>query len=191
MRTAAARAVGFLAAALLPVIAAAQSALPAALPPLPPPYLATIKFIDDGMRYIDPLSGFFVSPAGELCFRQLPETVPSVYAMYYKSWCMWPQAVGTVTSQWNDNTRVDEVRLSCRHAAPQCAHRLEPSGFLDESAWVANNVTIQTAASRDERNALTGLIARMTGYFIPGDLPMPLTSADPAGRQVRGPNRFE
>ena len=180
MRTVLAWAAGFLAAALLPVIAAAQSAPPAALSS---PYLATIKFIDDGMRYIDPSSGFFVSPAGELCFRQLPETVPSVYAMYYKSWCMWPQAVGAVTSQWNDNTRVDEVRLSCRRAAPQCAHRLEPSGFLDESAWVANSVTIQTTASGEERDALVGLVARMTGYFVHDDVsaPLPLRSSHPRG----------
>src|ERR1700758_118436 len=43
--------------------------------PLPsqPGYLTTIKFIDDGMRYVDPLSLFYVSVAGELCFRTRPD----------------------------------------------------------------------------------------------------------------------
>src|SRR3954465_7487907 len=47
-------------------------------------YLETIKFIDDGIRYIDPFSNFYVSAAGEICFHT-PPSYPKIYTqVYYK-----------------------------------------------------------------------------------------------------------
>jgi hypothetical protein len=34
-------------------------------------YIETIKYIDDGMKYIDPSSEFFISFNGDMCFRGL------------------------------------------------------------------------------------------------------------------------
>ena len=67
-------------------------------PPLPgqPGYLETIKYIDDGVHYISPIAGFFVSNTGDMCFQgaiipgATPEYIPSNY------WCMSPSAVGRV-----------------------------------------------------------------------------------------------
>jgi hypothetical protein len=54
--------------------------------PLPgrPNYLQTIKYIDDGMRYVDPLTQFFVSPAGEMCFRTKPNYPQVIYEFRYR-----------------------------------------------------------------------------------------------------------
>src|ERR1041385_5071606 len=48
--------------------------------PLPgrPGYLETIKFIDDGVRYVDPVSHFYISAAGEMCFHT-PPSYPKIY----------------------------------------------------------------------------------------------------------------
>src|SRR5437879_5024987 len=44
-----------------------------------PGYLQTIKFVDDGMRYVDRDSQFFISPAGEMCFRIRPNYPEIIY----------------------------------------------------------------------------------------------------------------
>ena len=59
-------------------------------PPLPgqPGYLATIKYIDDGVHYISPIAGFFVSNTGDMCFQgaiipgATPEYIPSNYLVH-------------------------------------------------------------------------------------------------------------
>src|SRR5438067_13261998 len=45
----------------------------AARPPLPgrPGYLETIRYIDDGVKYIDPYAEFFISYDGQMSFRGL------------------------------------------------------------------------------------------------------------------------
>ena len=137
----------------------------------PPPgemtYAQTIKFIDDGMKYIDPLSGFFVSPAGEMCFRTLPKTVPTLYAWYYKSWCVYPQAIGQVAAQTDNVTNIHGVRLWCAHAAPQCVHRAGPIGVMDDSAWIGNSVSVESVAHQDERRAVQNLVYLMGGNAGP------------------------
>jgi len=138
-------------------------------PPGQPGYLQTIKFIDDGMKYVDAQSGFFVSPAGEMCFRTLPNTVPTVYAWYYKSWCLSPLAVGQVAAEINDVTNIHGVRLWCAHAAPQCAHRGGPFVPMDDSAWISNSVSIESVAYRDERRALQNLVFLMGGSGGPAE----------------------
>src|SRR5207244_3087668 len=92
--------------------------------PLPgrPAYLLTIKYIDHGMRYVDPLTPLFFSPAGEMCFRTKPNYPQVIYATRYRTWCMYPQTVDHVEAVTNDITRINEVHLWCRLAYPQCAH---------------------------------------------------------------------
>jgi hypothetical protein len=127
--------------------------------PLPtrPDYLLTIKYIDDGMRYVDPLTHFYVSPAGELCFRTKPNYPQVIYETRYRTWCMYPQTVDRVEAVSNDITRINEVHLWCRRAYPQCAHS------LTEPGWIANSISTSTVDYRKERDALEDLIDMMGG----------------------------
>jgi hypothetical protein len=124
-------------------------------------YLQAIKYIDDGMKYIDPLSDFFVSPLGELCFRSLPNSIDNIYNNYYSNWCMYPVMVSKVEVTTNG------VQLSCLHAYPQCAHRRDRPSLLDyflsDKRWIADSITAQTVPYRQERAALQDLIVMMGG----------------------------
>jgi len=53
-------------------------------PPLPgqPGYLDTIRFIDNGVKYIDPFAEFFVSFDGQMCFRGLVNRQQAVFENY-------------------------------------------------------------------------------------------------------------
>jgi hypothetical protein len=156
---------------------------PVALPPpvinspvfavrLPPPgrpgYLATIKFIDDGLRYVDPLAGFFVSPAGELCFHTRPDYPTTIYQNYYRDWCLFPQTVDRVEAAFNPT--INEVRLWCRRAFPQCAHSLA-------DGRIADDVSAPTLDYRQERDAIEALIYMMGGYARPPLPPEALSEA--------------
>jgi hypothetical protein len=127
--------------------------------PLPgrPDYLQTIKYIDDGMRYVDPLTHFFVSSAGELCFRTKPNYPQAIYEARYRVWCMYPQTVDHVAAATNDITRINEVDVWCLRAYPQCAHS------LTEPDWIANSISASTLDYRQERDALENLIYLMGG----------------------------
>src|SRR5882672_8392299 len=59
-------------------------------------YLETIKYIDDGMKYIDPSGEFFVSYNGDMCFRGLVNRQLTTFETYANYWCMNPQAVNNV-----------------------------------------------------------------------------------------------
>jgi hypothetical protein len=122
-----------------------------------PDYLLTIKYIDDGMRYVDPLTHFFISPAGELCFRTKPNYPQVIYETRYRTWCMHPQTVDRVEAVSNDITRINEVHVWCRRAYPQCAHS------LTELGWIANSISISTVDYRKERDALEDLTDMMGG----------------------------
>ena len=113
--------------------------------------------IDDGMRYVDPLTHFFVSPAGELCFRTKPNYPQVIYETRYRTWCMYPQTVDRVEAVSNDITRINEVHLWCRRAYPQCAHS------LSEPGWIANSISASTVDYRKERDALEDLVDLMGG----------------------------
>jgi hypothetical protein len=127
--------------------------------PLPgrPDYPQTIKYIDDGMRYVDPLTHFFVSPAGAMCFRTKPNYPQAIYEARYRVWCMYPQTVDHVEAVTNGITRINEVDVWCLRAYPQCAHS------LTEPDWIANSISASTLDYRQERDALENLIYLMGG----------------------------
>jgi hypothetical protein len=121
--------------------------------PLPgqPSYLQIVKYIDDGMRYIDPLSLFFISPTGEMCFRTRPNYPQIIYEAFHRDWCMYPQTVDRVEAAPN------VVRLWCMRAYPQCAHAIGRPG------WIANGISVETVDYQQERAALESLINVMGG----------------------------
>jgi hypothetical protein len=117
-------------------------------------YLTTIKFIDDGMRYVDPLTQFYISPAGEMCFRTRPDYPTIIYDNFYRDWCIFPQTVDRVEAVTNPT--FNEVRLWCMRAYPQCARSL-PDGRI------GNSISAPTLDYRQERLALENLVHMMGG----------------------------
>jgi hypothetical protein len=133
--------------------------------PLPgaPGFLQTVKYVDDGMVYVDPLSQFFISAAGELCFRTRPNYPTTIYENFYRVWCIHPRMVDRVEAVTNPT--VNEVRLWCMRAYPQCVHSVGDIGRI------ANSVSAQTIDYRQERAALENLVHMMGGNLR---LPQPL-----------------
>jgi hypothetical protein len=142
-------------------------------PPGRPDYLQTIKYIDDGMRYVDPLTQFFISPAGEMCFRTKPNYPQVIYETRYRIWCIYPQTVDHVEAVTNDITRINEVHVWCLRAYPQCAHN------LTEPGWIANSISASTLDYRQERDALENLIYLMGGNINFASLPAPKPAESP------------
>jgi len=134
-------------------------------PPLPgrPGYLETIRYIDDGVKYIDPFAEFFISYDGQMCFRGLVNRQQAYFENYQNYWCMYPTAVNNVEALENDISYVDTVRLWCVLAAPQCARRIGFPNFLDDSGWIDNSISAQTRPFREQRNAIAYLIYLMGG----------------------------
>ena len=127
-------------------------------------YLQSIRFIDAGMRYVDPYQAFFISPAGEMCFRTWPTSAPTIYRAYYQYWCAYPQFIGRVEASPSTNA----VVFWCKHAYPQCVHRVAPYaayGALDYSIPVANSLHVQMIPYRQGRMVLENLV-----YLMGGDL---------------------
>ena len=141
-------------------------------PALPgrPGYLETIRYIDDGVRYVDRYSQFFVSFDGGICFRGLVNHQQAEFENYQNYWCIPPAAVSNVDALENDVSYVNEVRLWCRHAAPQCARRFGYPNFLEESALTSNSISAQTVAYEQARSALEYLIYLMGGTAGSADL---------------------
>ena len=122
-----------------------------------PSYAATIKYIDDGMRYLDPAAGFFVAPDGRMCFRgslSIKETVFDY--MYNSDWCLAPTAIGQVDALGTLTT--DQLRLSCRHADPQCIREI---GNFNRQA---DSITLTNVPPRAEKAAVEYLVYLMDGY---------------------------
>jgi hypothetical protein len=142
-------------------------------PPGRPDYLQTIKYIDDGMRYVDPLTQFFISSAGEMCFRTKPNYPQVIYETRYRIWCIYPQTVDHVEAVTNDITRINEVHVWCLRAYPQCAHN------LTEPGWIANSISASTLDYRQERDALENLIYLMGGNINFASLPAPRRAESP------------
>ena len=126
-------------------------------------YLETIRFINDGMKYIDLFAEFFISPEGQMCFRGLVNRQMLEFENYQSYWCMYPTAVNNVEELQNNITNVNSVRLWCVLEAPQCARRIGLPNFLDESLWIGNSVSAQTRPSREQRAAVEHLIYLMGG----------------------------
>ncbi len=179
------RALAAIVAACAPAVASGQ-ALPPGIPPYAqlapinsvtfarraplrgqPSYLQTITLIDNGMRYIDPFARFYISPAGEMCFRTFPNLPATLYQSYYKDWCIGPQAVGRVETMVNDVSNINAVRLWCAQADPQCVHRTGYYGPLDDSSRVANSISVETVSSLTQRRALENLVYLMGGNTSP------------------------
>jgi hypothetical protein len=130
----------------------------AGAPAQPPVDFPLEKFIDDGMKYVDPYSGFYISPASELCFHMLPARVVTIYD-FYNNWCVYPYAVASV--------ELSSIGLTlwCAHDFPQCAHRADYPRLIATIPWIANSITVRAVPHPEERAALERLISRMGGYL--------------------------
>ena len=126
-------------------------------------YLETIRFIDDGVKYIDPFAQFFISFNGQMCFRGLVNRQLPYFENYQSYWCMDPAFVNNVEELENNITTVNSVRLWCILEAPQCARRIGFWNFLDESPWIGNSISAQTRPSREQRAAIEHLVYLMGG----------------------------
>ena len=137
-------------------------------PPLPgrPGYLDTIRYIDSGVKYIDPYAEFFISYDGQMCFRGLVNRQQAYFENYQNYWCMYPTAVNNVEALENDISTVNTVRLWCVLAAPQCARRIGFANFLDDSDLIGNSIATQTRPSKEQRNAIEYLVYLMGGNAV-------------------------
>jgi hypothetical protein len=135
-------------------------------PPGQPGYLATIRYVDDGMRYAVPNAGFFVSAAGEMCF--LGSIIPGVTLELSPQnyWCMSPFDVSNVEALENDNSYVNQVRLWCRQSSPQCAHKIAYPNQFDDSR-VADSIAAAAFPFKRERAAIEYLVYLMGGSVEP------------------------
>jgi len=125
-------------------------------------FIETVNYIDAGIKYIDPLRGFFVAAGGELCFRgaKQPGQVEFGNPQYY--WCMPATAVNNIDALDNDVSYLPVIRLWCRHEAPRCARKFGPvTPFASE--WSADSITIEIAPYRPERAAIGRLIELLGG----------------------------
>jgi hypothetical protein len=133
-------------------------------PPLPgqPGYLQTIHYINDGVRYVSPAAGFLVSATGDLCFQGVlvPGVTPEYIPPYY--WCISPLAVSRVDAVENDISYINQVRLWCRLAAPQCAYKVEYPNMFDDMP-VANSIITETVPFFRQRDAIEYLVYLMGG----------------------------
>ncbi len=132
-------------------------------PPGSPGYLETIRYIDNGVKYIDQYAEFFVSFDGEICFRGLVNRQLALFENYQNYWCISPTAVNNVEALENNVSYVNSVRLWCTLEAPQCARRFGVLNFLDETAPIGNSIIAQTVPFRQQRDALQYLIYLMGG----------------------------
>jgi len=126
-------------------------------------YLETIRFINDGMKYIDPFAEFFISPEGQMCFRGLVNRQLPYFENYQNYWCIYPASVNNVEELENNVTTVNSVRLWCILEAPQCARRIGFWNYLDESQSFGNSILAETRPSREQRAAIEHLIYLMGG----------------------------
>jgi hypothetical protein len=156
-------------------VATLAVALPACVPPEPqyinnpafaqqappagrPTYIETIRYIDDGLRYVDPTAAFFVSPDGRMCFRGVLTALQTdLDNSYISYWCLLPTAVNQVYT-----IGMGQVGLSCKHADPQCIHEI---GYLNRAT---NTAHIRIVPSDQEKTAVEHLIYLMGGTLGDG-----------------------
>jgi len=120
-----------------------------------PTYLETIKYIDDGMRYVESANAFFVSPDGRMCFRGVLNVErTSLDYLYQSDWCLPPTAVSRVES-----IKTGELSLFCKHTDPQCVREI---GYRDLGS---NTAVIRIVPSDREKVAVEHLIYLMGGYL--------------------------
>jgi hypothetical protein len=127
-------------------------------PPLGSPgYLDTIAYIDNGLRYVDPQSAFFVSADGRMCFVGVLNVRHTVFNVRQFPWCVAPTSLATIDVIENDVTYVPQLRLWCRHAAPQCFQ--ERGRFYRR----ANSIAVELIPSQSEMEAVAYLVYLMGG----------------------------
>jgi hypothetical protein len=130
-----------------------------------PGYLETIRFINDGVRYLEPRAAFAVSPEGDLCFRGAQEVSFVRLANYKSFWCMAPTAVAAVEALDDDVTHVPSVRLWCRHDAPYCAWRVKRLARFGAYGR-ADAIMVQIVPYRREKAAIEHLVYLMGGSTV-------------------------
>lgn len=133
-------------------------------PPGRPGYLATIGYINDGLKYVDAQTAFFVSDYGRMCFVGVLNVQRTTFERRQFPWCVAPTALADVEVVENDTTYVPQLRLWCRHAAPQCFQ--ESGRFYRRS----DSISVEILPAQGERNALAYLIYLMGGW-VPTDQP--------------------
>ncbi len=133
-------------------------------PPLPgqPTYLQTIAYINDGMHYISPDASFFVSNLGAMCFQGaiLPGPTPVYIPPNY--WCINPLAVSRVEAIDNNISYINQVKLWCRLAVPQCVEKAAYPNWPDRPL-VSNSITVETVPFLRQRDAIEYLVYLMGG----------------------------
>jgi hypothetical protein len=132
-------------------------------PPGRPGYLDTIRYIDDGVKYIDPYAEFFISYDGQMCFRGLVNRQQVLLENYQSYWCIPPTEVNDVEALENNISYENTVRLWCVLEAPQCARRYGYANLIDEGSWIGNSISAQTRPFREQRDAIQYLVYLMGG----------------------------
>lgn len=133
-------------------------------PPGRPGYLATIGYIDDGLKYVDAQAAFFVSYYGRICFVGVLNVRRTTFERRQFPWCVAPAALADIEVVENDITYIPQLRLWCRHAAPQCFQ--EAGRFYRRS----NSIAVEIVPAQGEKDALAYLIYLMGGR-VPADRP--------------------
>jgi len=121
-----------------------------------PTYAETIKYIDDGLRYVDPAAGFFVSADGRMCFRRVLDPEQTAFeAIFFKNnLCIPPTAISRVDTFV---TITDEqMRLVCKHSDPQCVRDI----YWNQGA---DSVIVDIVPAKREKAAIENLIYLMGG----------------------------
>jgi len=75
---------------------------------------------------------------------------------------MSPFAVGRVEAIENNISYINQVRLWCRLAVPQCAHQIGYPNML-ENTRIANSITTETVPFIRQRDAIEYLVYLMGG----------------------------
>lgn len=124
-----------------------------------PTYLETIKYIDDGLRYVDPKAGFFIAPDGRMCFQGVLDPTQTAFEALVTSnnWCLPPNSVSRVDALVN--VTGEELRLICKHSDPQCVRGIGASNHQGDL------VTVQIVPANKEKSAVENLV-----YLMGGDI---------------------
>jgi hypothetical protein len=119
-----------------------------------PSYLETIKYIDDGLRYVDPTTAFYVSTDGRMCFRGVLPNPQTTWDNVYKTdWCLLPTAVSRVDTIV---IGTNQVTVACKHADPQCIREVGYSRAI-------NTAYVRIIPPDQEKAAVEHLIYLMGG----------------------------
>jgi hypothetical protein len=128
-----------------------------------PSLAESVKYIDDGLRYVDPATGFFIAPDGRMCFRGAFTLSQTIFDWLYKTdWCLSPTAVNQVELVPDIVTGKYQLQLSCKHAAGQCI--AETGSLLRQ----ANLLMLPIVPPRQEKAAIEHLVWLMGGSVSDG-----------------------